>query len=78
MDVTKVAAIAKFFNDLADWLDENVEHEINDEFDYKLSDIRHNAQALFDEIDRQDEQFTYIWNCTFLRIFCFRNSFNYN
>ena len=54
MDVTKVAAIAKFFNDLADWLDENVEHEINDEFDYKLNDIRLNAQALFDEIDRQD------------------------
>lgn len=54
MDVTKIAAIAEFFNDLADWLDKNVEHEINDEFDYKLSDIRHNAQALFEEIDRQD------------------------
>lgn len=52
MNVTKIAAIANFFNNLADWLEENVEYEINDEFDNILNDIRNNAQALFDEIDK--------------------------
>jgi len=55
MDVDKIAAIGKFFNDLADWLDENVDYEPDDDFARKLNDIRYNAQALFDEIDKEKE-----------------------
>lgn len=43
---------ANFLNDLADWLEKNVEHDVDDEFDCKLNEIRYRAQELFDRLDK--------------------------
>lgn len=40
--------LANFLNNLADWLEDNVEYDADDEFDRKLSDIRYQAQDLYD------------------------------
>ena len=40
--------LANFLNNLADWLEDNVEYDADDEFDRKLSDIRYRAQDLYD------------------------------
>ena len=52
VDKNKISNFANFLNDLADWLEDNVEYDDDDEFDRKLSDIRHRAQDLFDELDK--------------------------
>lgn len=48
-----VKNLAEFLNDLADWLEDNVEYEMDDEFDRKLNEIRYRAQDLFDELDEK-------------------------
>lgn len=40
--------IANFLNNLADWLEDNVDYDADDEFDRKLNDIRYRAQDLYD------------------------------
>lgn len=40
--------LANFLNNLADWLEDNIEYDADDEFDRKLSDIRYRAQDLYD------------------------------
>lgn len=40
--------LANFLNDLADWLEDNVEYDADDEFDRKLNDIRYRAQDLYE------------------------------
>lgn len=52
VDKNKISNFANFLNDLADWLEDNVEYDDDDEFDRKLNDIRYRAQELFDELDK--------------------------
>lgn len=40
--------LANFLNNLADWLEDNVEYDADDEFDRKLNEIRYRAQDLYD------------------------------
>lgn len=49
---SKISNFANFLNNLADWLEDNVEYDDDDEFDRKLNDIRYRAQDLFDKVDK--------------------------
>lgn len=40
--------LANFLNNLADWLEDNVEYDADDEFDRKLNEIRYRVQDLYD------------------------------
>lgn len=50
MDTAMIESLANFLNDLADWLEDNVEYDDDDEFDRKLNDIRYRAQDLYDKL----------------------------
>lgn len=52
---SKILSFANFLNDLADWLEDNVEYDDDDEFDRKLNDIRYRAEDLFDRFDELDK-----------------------
>lgn len=47
-DPVNILNLANFLNDLADWLEDNVEYDADDEFDRKLNDIRYRAQDLYE------------------------------
>lgn len=47
-DPVNLLNLANFLNNLADWLEDNVEYDADDEFDRKLNDIRYRAQDLYD------------------------------
>lgn len=47
-DPVNLLNLASFLNNLADWLEDNVEYDMDDEFDRKLNDIRYRAQDLYD------------------------------
>lgn len=48
-DPVNLLNLANFLNNLADWLEDNVEYDADDEFDRKLNDIRYRAQDLYDK-----------------------------
>lgn len=47
-DPVNLLNLANFLNNLADWLEDNVEYDADDEFDRKLNEIRYRAQDLYD------------------------------
>ena len=51
MGLDTIDTAAHFFDYLADWLEENVDHDQGDEFDRKLNDIRLWARDLYAAYD---------------------------